>query len=185
METGKGLKNATTKEECKVMIQPLKEEDGSNITNRERILERFAEFYERLYEDAVQNIAKVETEEVPSILTSEVERPLSQMKSRKAPGGDQVVAEIIKAGGEIALWTIQDLFNAALRTETVPKVWKNAIITLNIKEGRHERPCQLQTYQPTLTYLQIIHESSEKHSEAFSMNINRQSKHRTGEDSPQ
>ena len=63
VETGKGLKKATTKEECKVMIPSLKEEDGSIITNSERILERCAEFYEKLYEDTVQNIAKVETEE--------------------------------------------------------------------------------------------------------------------------
>ena len=32
----------------------------------------------------------------------------------------------------------------------------------DIKEGRQERPCQLQTYQPTLTYLQITHESSKE-----------------------
>ena len=82
METGKGLKKVTTKEECKVMIPSLKEEDGSITTNRKRILERC----EKLYEDTVQNIAKVETEEVPSILTSEVEIALSQTKSSKAPG---------------------------------------------------------------------------------------------------
>ena len=74
MEAGKGLKKATTKEECKVMIPSLNEEDGSIFINRERILERYAEFYEKLYEDTLQNIAKVETEEIPSILTSEVER---------------------------------------------------------------------------------------------------------------
>ena len=52
VETGKGLRKATTKEECKVMIPSLKEEDGSIITNRERILETRAEFYEKLYEYA-------------------------------------------------------------------------------------------------------------------------------------
>ena len=36
VETGRGLKKATTKEECKVMIPSLKEENGSIITNRER-----------------------------------------------------------------------------------------------------------------------------------------------------
>ena len=55
----------------------LKEEDGSIITTRERILERCTKFYEKLYEDTVQNIAKLETEEVPLILTSEVERASS------------------------------------------------------------------------------------------------------------
>ena len=126
VETGKGLEKfkATNEDECKVLIPSLKGEDGSITTNRERILERCAEFCEKLYEDTVQNIAKVETEEVPSILTSEVERALSQMKSSKAPGEDQIVAEMIKAGGEIALRKIQELFNAVLRTETVPRSGK-------------------------------------------------------------
>ena len=91
----------------------------------------------------------------PSIHTSEVERALGQMKSSKAPGEDQIVTEMIRAGGEIALRKIQELFNAVLRTETVPKEWKNPHHHTDVKEGRQERPCQLQTYHPTLTYLQI------------------------------
>ena len=43
--------------------------------NRERNFRKI--FYETLYEDTVQNMESVETEEVPSILTSEVERILS------------------------------------------------------------------------------------------------------------
>ena len=135
VETGRGLRKATNKEECKVMIPSLKGEEGSIITNRKRILERCAEFYEKLYEDTVQNIAKVETEEVSAILTSKVERALSQMKRSKAPGEDRIVAEMIRAGGEIALRKIQDLFNTVLRTETLPNEWSNAIITLILKKG--------------------------------------------------
>ena len=40
---------------------------------------------------------------------------------RKRRGDDQVVAEMIRGGDEIALRKIQELFNAVLRTETVPK----------------------------------------------------------------
>ena len=72
------------------MIPSLKEKDGSITTNRERILERRAEFYQKLYEHTVKNITKMGTEEVPLILTSEVERALSQMKSSKAPGEERL-----------------------------------------------------------------------------------------------
>ena len=98
VETGRGLKKATIKEECRIMTSSLKEEDGSIITNRERILERGAEFYEKLYEDTEQNIAKMETEEIPLILTSEVERTLSQIKSSKAQRKYQIVVEMIRTG---------------------------------------------------------------------------------------
>ena len=110
----------------------------------------------------MQKIAKMETEEVPLILPSEVERALRQMKRSKAPGEDQIVVEMIRAGGEIALRKIHELFNAVLRTETVPKEWKTTTTTLILKEGRQERSYQLQTYQPTLTYLQITRESSKE-----------------------
>ena len=66
VDTGRGLKKATNKEKCKVMMPSLKEEDGSITTNRERILERCSELYQKLYEDTVHNIAKMETEEVYS-----------------------------------------------------------------------------------------------------------------------
>ena len=41
-----------------------------------------------MYEDIVRDIAKIETEEVPSILTGEVEKALSRMESSKAPRED-------------------------------------------------------------------------------------------------
>ena len=85
------------------------------------------------------------------------------MKSNKAPGEDQIVVEMIRAGGEITVRKIQELFNAILRTEIVPKDWKKCpSVHTDTQKGRQERPCQLQTHQSALPYLQIIHESSQK-----------------------
>ena len=87
----------------------------------------------------------MEAEDVPSILTCEVEKALSEMKSNKAPGEDQIVVEMIRAGGEITVRKIQELFNAILRTEIVPKDWKNAIVTLILKKGDKK---DLANYRP-------------------------------------
>ena len=133
----------------------------------------------------MQNIAKIQTEEVPSILPSKVETALRQMKSIKAPREDQIVAEMIRAGGEIALSKIQELSNGVLRTETVPKEWKNAIIALILKkEEKKDRA----NYRPTslLSHIyKLFMELLKKDSAALSMNINLQNKQRRGEASPQ
>ena len=52
---------------------------------------------------------------------------------------------MIRAGGEIALKKIRELLNAVLRTETVPKEWTNAIITLILKKRNKK---DLANYRP-------------------------------------
>ena len=96
VESRKGLKKAKEKEGCKVLIPALQEQNGTITTNRERILERCAEFYEYLYKDAAQNIRKEKAEDVPPILDSEIEHAMKSMKNNKARGEDQIVIIIIR-----------------------------------------------------------------------------------------
>ena len=66
------------------------------------------------------------------------------MKSSKAPGEDQIVVEK-KSRGRDSLRKIQELFNAVLRTETVPKQWNKPILTLILKKGDKK---DLANYRP-------------------------------------
>ena len=129
METGKCPKKATNIEECKVMR------------------ERCAELYQKLYEDTVQNTTKRETEEGSSILTSELERAFSQIKSTKAPGEDEIVVETIRAGGRVRSEKDPTAFQCRSKTRNsalVPKEWQNVIITRILKKGdnKHLANCR-------------------------------------------
>ena len=67
------------------------------------------------------------------------------MKNSKAIGSDNVVIELIKAGGEVTIRKTKELFTLILTTERVPTSWKNPLITILLKKRDRK---DLATYRP-------------------------------------
>jgi hypothetical protein len=64
-----------------------------------------------------------------------VEIAVTKLKKYKSPGSDQILAELIQAGGEILLSVIYRLINSVWNKVELPDQWKESIIVPIHKKG--------------------------------------------------
>ena len=81
---------------------------GITLTNPTEILGRWKEYREELFQrndndSEIQTIDFNEVDKEPSSLLSEVERAIRDLNSGKAPGLDNIPAELIEANGPTAV----------------------------------------------------------------------------------
>jgi hypothetical protein len=60
---------------------------------------------------------------------------IAKLKKYKSPGSDQILAEVIQAGGKILLSVIHKLINSVWNEEELPDQWKDSIIVPIDKKG--------------------------------------------------
>jgi hypothetical protein len=65
---------------------------------------------------------------VPEPSSSEVEIAIEKLKRYKSPGTDQILAELIQAGGETFRSEIQKLINCIWNKEELPEQLKESVI---------------------------------------------------------
>jgi hypothetical protein len=53
---------------------------------------------------------------------------LQSLKKYKLPGSDQILAELIQAGGEMLLSAVHKLINSIWNKEELPDQWKEPVI---------------------------------------------------------
>ena len=69
------------------------------------------------------------------IAKEEVRRHVRRLKMRKAPGICGFVPEILKAGGEVVVEWMAEVFNMVWKEGMAPDDWKNAVIVPVCKKG--------------------------------------------------
>jgi hypothetical protein len=72
---------------------------------------------------------------VPEPSLFEVEIATGKLKSFKSPGTDQILAELMKAGGETLCSEIHKLICSIWDKEELPQQWKKYIIVPVYKKG--------------------------------------------------
>jgi hypothetical protein len=66
---------------------------------------------------------------------SEFEMAIENLERYKSPGIDQIITELIKAGGRTIRSQIHKLINSIWNKEELPEQWKESIIVPIYKEG--------------------------------------------------
>ena len=120
--------------EGKPLMTTIKAADGKIITGKLQVLERCAEFYEKLYSSSANRPAVTPSAQ-DNVLPDEVQLAMNQMKNNKATGDDEIPIDMLKLGGYITCRKIARLFTSCLRNKCTPNNWGNAVIILLHKKG--------------------------------------------------
>ncbi|KAL0810833.1 hypothetical protein ABMA28_010143 [Loxostege sticticalis] len=134
-------------------ITKLLDENQNLVNNRNHLQEIVVKYYQQLYKSTEtepdtmvsKRVTNVGSEDVPEITDSEIETALSRMKNGKAAGSDNVLVEMVKAGGESVIKTLNTLFNKCLEEGKIPEEWQCANVILLFKKGNR---ADLNNYRP-------------------------------------
>lgn len=125
---------------------PVRSSDGGTlITDREGILNRWADHYRSLLnkQNATDESMLDDIEAAPTLweidappTVEEARAALNGLRNNKAAGPDCLPAEVLKYGGEAVVESLHELFSVIWRRGIVPRQWKNAnIISIYKKKG--------------------------------------------------
>jgi len=111
----------------------VQDEKGDLVADSHNIVDRWRNYFSQLFnvhgvKDVVQ--AEIHTEEplVPEPSASDFELTIDKVKSHKSPGINQILAELIKAGGITSCLEIHELITSSWKKEELPEEWKELII---------------------------------------------------------
>jgi hypothetical protein len=126
------------KEVYQLRINVTKDENGNLLADRQNVLDRWKKFFNQVlnihgFHNVMQTDIHMAEPLVPEPSLVEVEIAIGKLKRYKSPGTDQILAEMIKAGGETLCSEI--LICSIWNKEDLPQQWKESIIAPIHKKG--------------------------------------------------
>jgi hypothetical protein len=135
--SGKGKKSAIN----------VKDDNGKLLTSKADKLKCWKDYFSGLLNKTLTDPTKRERlrntnirhppmdlpDEPPS--RGEIDLAISKMKNYKAPGPDNIQAELIRYGGVTLLDELEHLYKQIWEEEKLPEAWKKGIITIVPKSG--------------------------------------------------
>lgn len=100
----------------------LNDENGNEIFEPELILKRWAQYCEKLYKDERpdRRTTSPEEDEIPEFNTHQIKLVLKRLNKKKAPGSDNIPAELLKLMEGAGLVFFTDLINMIYKKGIIP-----------------------------------------------------------------
>lgn len=113
-------------------VSCLKDSAGRIVTDSSGIKQIWKQYMEKLLneENVWDKDVSCDRIEGPrcEISREEVQKALHKMKTGKAPGGTGLVAEMLKAAGDLGVEWLTDLCNLVISTGEIPSDWKRSTL---------------------------------------------------------
>ena len=134
-------------EKPKKSLSIVKDGNGVKHFQLQKVLELWQDHFEEHLNTSFQHddeaLNSLETNpdltlenEAPDPITKEeIKSAIRKMKNRKAPGSDEITAEVMKAGGETMIELLKKIFNKILTSEKTPADFSKMIVTPIHKKG--------------------------------------------------
>ena len=122
------------------------DEKGQTLKNPEEKLARWQRHFAKVLnvqnevaEEVVSELNNHSHGEPPEVSKEEVERAVRKLHNGKAGGQDEVVAGLLKNGGEAVIDWLTEVIQQVWQTGKVPQEWKDAtLIPIHKKRARNE-----------------------------------------------
>jgi hypothetical protein len=121
------------KKVCQPRINIIKDENGNLIADSQNVLNRWKNFFNQVLNiHGVHDVRQMDIHMAEPLVSEpslvEVEIAIGKLKSYKYPGTDNILAELIKAGGETLYSEIHRLICCIWKKEELPQQWKESIV---------------------------------------------------------
>ena len=140
-----------SKTKSRTGVGPLKDTDGSLITDDKKISEKLNKFFASVFtiEDN-SSIPKRPLETATSLdnvvfTKNKIREKINGLKATSAPGPDGISAHLLQSAKEELLEPLQIIYQKTLLSGEVPRVWKHATVTPIFKKGTKGDPAN---YRP-------------------------------------
>jgi len=123
------------------LIRSTKKEVNELVFNNKITIDEWEKFFSELYQGTSDDFESIPAirEEIP-LLQEDIEKELRSLKNRKSPGPDGIFNEMLKYGGTELTLHLMQLSQQIFKQHTIPKAWKQSIITPLFKKGSKTNP---------------------------------------------